>query len=322
MIPAAALVIAFLLDRWLGEPPNALHPVAWMGTLIGWGRAWALAARPMGQLLRGAIVALLVPCVAAFVAWELLHLVSSSILGSLVVMALLLKPLFAVRALGRAAFVVRDALVVGDLPGAREGLRSLCSRDPSSLDAHELAAAAVESVAENASDSIVAPLFFFTLFGLPGAAAYRACNTLDAMMGYHGELEWAGKVAARLDDVLNLIPARLTTLLLLLSALFRGGDLKRGVFVLLRDSHKTESPNAGRPMATMAGLLGVQLVKKGHYALGDPLRQVGPQDITRAWALISMASWCIVALFASLLAGGALAAYFTGHTTLLGAFHA
>jgi adenosylcobinamide-phosphate synthase len=213
-----------------------------------------------------------------------------------VVTALLLKPLFAVRALRDAAFVVRDALEGDDLAAARKGLSALCSRSPDSLDAASLAAAAIESVAENASDSIVAPLLFFAVFGLPGAAFYRAVNTLDAMMGYRGELEYAGKASARLDDLLNIVPSRITALLLVAAGAATGEDVRRGWRVVRRDARRTESPNAGFPMAAMAGLLGVRLEKEGHYALGDARRPVGAADITAAWRLTSIAAMGAVAL--------------------------
>jgi adenosylcobinamide-phosphate synthase len=210
----------------------------------------------------------------------------------------LLKPLFAIRALRDAAFLVRDALAAGDVDLARTELASLCSRNAGDLEPAALIAATVESIAENASDSIVAPLFYFALAGLPGAAFYRAGNTLDAMIGYRGRYEWVGKTAARLDDLLNLLPARLTSLLFLLVAPLSGGNLRRGAAMLWRDGGLTESPNAGRPMAAMAGLLGIQLEKSGHYTLGDATRPIEARDITRAWRIVSSAAHASVALTA------------------------
>ena len=166
---------------------------------------------------------------------------------------------------------------------ARLGLRSLVSRDPSQLSPELAAAATVESVSENMADSIVGPLLFFALFGLPGAVVYRAVNTLDSMVGYRGEYEFLGKASARLDDLLNLIPARLTGLLLVLSSLFLPGQRAAEAWrVMWRDHSRTQSPNAGWPMSGMAGALGVELEKVGHYRLGDSTRPVGPQDITQA----------------------------------------
>jgi adenosylcobinamide-phosphate synthase len=291
LVAPLALVAAFVLDLAFGEPPNRAHPVAWLGGAIGKGRDWALAADPSLQLVRGAVVAI-AACIAAVALAEALVLpVATWPWASFALTALVLKPLFAVRALRDAAFAVRDALVRGDLPRARDALSSLCSRDATSLGAPSLCAAAVESLAENASDSIVAPFLYYAVFGLKGAALYRAANTLDAMIGYHGKLERVGKFAARLDDVLNLIPARMTALLLLVAG-FGTSGVRRGVAVLFRDGGLTASPNAGRPMAAMAGLLGVELSKDDAYRLGDPLRPIDTRDITVAWRLVLRATIC------------------------------
>jgi adenosylcobinamide-phosphate synthase len=176
-------------------------------------------------------------------------------------------------------------------------LASLCSRDPAALDAGQLAAAATESLAENASDSFVAPLFYYALLGVPGAIGYRAVNTLDAMIGYRGRYEYLGKAAARLDDVLNWIPARITAALLVVAGALTGRDAAGGWRVLRRDGGRTASPNAGRPMAAMAGLLGVALDKPGHYRLGD-----GPAPTAAAIA----AAWRVVTVAAALAAAAAL----------------
>jgi adenosylcobinamide-phosphate synthase len=296
---AFALLIAVALDRAFGEPPNAVHPVAWMGSAIAWGRDWALRPSRVGQFVRGAVVALTLPVVCAALAFVASRVVGRWALLSVVATALLLKPLFAIRALRDAAFLVRDALEVGDVELARARLASLCSRNPSELEPAALIAATVESIAENASDSIVAPFFYFALAGLPGAAFYRASNTLDAMIGYRGRYEWVGKTAARLDDLLNLLPARLTSLLFLLVAPLSGGNVRRGAATLWRDGGHTESPNAGRPMAAMAGLLGIRLEKTGHYALGDATRPIEGGDITRAWRIVSGAAHASAALTAA-----------------------
>ncbi|MBV9945375.1 MAG: cobalamin biosynthesis protein CobD [Myxococcales bacterium] len=297
---ALAVFGALALDAAFGEPPDRLHPVAWIGAWIERGRSWALQGGRATQLARGAVVALVVPATAALIVHAIARAAAPSALASAAVGAVLLKPTFAVRALGEAALRVRDALEAGDLAAARRALGSLCSRDPRGLDGGELAAAAIESVAENTSDSVVAPLAYFAAFGLPGAAFYRAANTIDAMMGYHGELEWAGKAGARLDDLLNLVPARLTALLLVCAGAVLGEDARRGLAVWRRDGGKTESPNAGRPMAAMAGVLGLRLAKRGAYALGDDVdRPVGSTDIARAWRVARLASMGAALLAAS-----------------------
>jgi adenosylcobinamide-phosphate synthase len=288
------LLGALALDVLLGEPPTALHPVVWMGRYIGWGERHAPRAQPLGIFLYGAelitlgVVIVVGAAVGISVVLDLLPRVlglqigtSASGLGTtfsmlprvlgLLVGAWLLKTTFAARTLTVAAHGVQRALERGDLPEARRLLSwHLVSRDTSTLDEGLVAAAAVESVAENFSDSLVAPLLFFALFGLPGAMAYRFANTADAMLGYRdAQREYLGKFAARLDDVLNLVPARLSALLLLAGAALSGLDARAGWQVMWRDHARTPSPNAGWPMSAMAGVLGVTLEKVGFYRLGD-----------------------------------------------------
>ncbi len=192
------------------------------------------------------------------------------ILLSALLQGVSLKPFFALRMLADAGGTVRQALERDDLLAARHALHALVSRDCSRLTAELLAAAAIESLAENLSDSVVAPLFYYVWFGVPGAAAYRLFNTFDSMIGYHGRYEYLGKVAARLDDVLNFVPARLTALLIIVLAPVFGGNRRAAWRIWRRDARKTESPNAGHPMAAMAGALGIQLEKVDHYILGEP----------------------------------------------------
>jgi adenosylcobinamide-phosphate synthase len=283
------LLIAFVWDRWAGEPPSALHPVVWMGRLIAVASRAAGRGTPSRDLVRGIAIALLIPLLCWWATRVVLLGLGETPWLRLAVSVWLFKSTFALAGLAKAALVVRDAIDAGDVAAAREGLRSLCSRDASALSETELAAAAVESVAENASDSVVAPLFYYACVGLPGAMAYRAANTADAMIGYRGAYEFLGKAAARLDDALNLVPARVTALLLLLAGAVHGCDVRAGWAILRRDGGKTESPNAGRPMAAMAGLLGVRLEKAGCYALGDARRPVDARTIGRAVRVVRTA---------------------------------
>jgi adenosylcobinamide-phosphate synthase len=293
--PIAALLLALIIDATLGEYPNRLHPVVWMGKVIGALERRA-PRRPGAQLLFGAGLALLVPALFAGPALLVLGWVNLPDPVVLLLSVLLLKASLALTALGAAAAVVRDALAGRNLAAAREGLRSLCSRDPAQLGEPELVAACVESVAENASDSFVAPLFYYALFGVPGALFYRAVNTMDAMIGYHGKYEYLGKAAARLDDLLNFIPARLTAALLVLAGALRGQDARAGLAIWRRDAARTESPNAGRPMAAMAGLLRVRLTKPGHYQLGDDRAPLLSATIDEAWRTVKLAAWLAAAL--------------------------
>jgi adenosylcobinamide-phosphate synthase len=192
---------------------------------------------------------------------------------------------------------MQQAVSAHDLPAARRALSSLCSRDPSELDETELLGATVESISENTSDSVVAPLFFFALLGVPGALFYRAVNTLDAMIGYRGRFEYLGKVPARCDDLLNFVPARLTALFLWCSGGLMGLSLSRAQSVFLRDRNHTASPNAGQVMAMASGLLGVRLDKRDHYVLGEGLRAPDLDGLARALRLVELSGWlCFVVL--------------------------
>ena len=228
-------------------------------------------------------MALAGPLVFGLGSWWALSLLAVAAFPLRIIVAIfLLKSAFAARALAAAAGAVRRPLEHDDLPAARAALRSLVSRDTADLPAPEIAGAAIESVAENASDSVVAPLFYYVVGGVPAALAYRAVNTLDAMIGYRGETEWLGKAAARLDDAANFIPARITALLLAAASGAGGGSPMRAFALWFRDGRKTESPNAGRPMAAMAGALGVELSKRGAYVLGAGMRAPVAADLRRA----------------------------------------
>ena len=175
------------------------------------------------------------------------------------------------RALAAATHHLQRDLEAGDVEAARATARALVSRPTDDLPTALLTSAGIESVAENAADGVIAPMLYYAVGGLPAAFGYRAANTLDAMIGYHDGFEYSGKVAARLDDLLNLVPARITAGLLILAAAIAGGDVPGALRAVRRDAAATESPNAGWPMSAMAGALGVRLEKPGAYVLGAPL---------------------------------------------------
>lgn len=279
MSDVTVLLGALAIDAVLGEPPSWCHPVVWIGRMHTALRRLAPSGRAPA-FAWGLLMAAAGPTVFGGLSWLLLSRTHG--LLHWLIAAFLLKSAFAVRSLAVAGWNVSRPLRAGELDGARTALRSLVSRDTKVLPAPLVVAAAVESIAENASDSVVAPLFFFALAGVPGALAYRAVNTLDAMIGYRGDLEWLGKAAARLDDVANLIPARVTACLLAVASPLGSGSVPRALAVWWRDRRRTESPNAGHPMAAMAGALGVELQKVGHYRLGEGLPEPETKDIDRA----------------------------------------
>ena len=308
-LSVAALCLALGIDCWWGEPPARWHPVAWMGRYLGWagrriapspgaaggraGRRFAMGALAWGL---GAALVVAIACALAAMADRLPAAAGALLLG------LALKPLFAWRMLREEVLAVETALAVS-LDTGRARLSRLVSRDVSELGAVGVRESAIESLAENLNDSLVAPVFWFVLLGLPGAALYRFANTADAMWGYRGERdgrdwEWAGKWAARADDVLSWVPARLTAGLLWLGAWSRtpAGTL-RG------EARRTPSPNSGWPMAAMALLLGIRLAKPGVYTLNGAGREAAPADTGRAIALSSRAALGLALLASAAILG-------------------
>ncbi len=297
---AAMLLLALLFDLAVGELPTVAHPVGWLGRLISLLERLAPRGQRRLEMAYGAaMVALVVVGLTAASWWLMVYLGQVSQIAQVLAGAFLLKSSFSLRELFRAAQRVRRPLADGDLAAARHELRSLVSRDTARLSSPLLAAAAVESVAENSSDSAVAPLLYFAVFGIPGAVAYRAINTFDSMVGYHGKYEYLGKFAARLDDLANWLPARLTALLIVVTCRLAGGDAGHAWRLMARHHARTESPNAGWPMAAMAGALGVQLEKVGYYKLGEARRAVSPDTISQsvriAW-LVSLAGLLLSAV--------------------------
>jgi adenosylcobinamide-phosphate synthase len=279
---ALALLLAALVDRAFGEPRNAWHPVAWFGRACAPLGPVLLRLRPAAALGAGALAwALAVGAVAAL-AWALQRwLLAQPVWLAVPLLALALKPSFAWRMLCDEVQAVDAALAQG-LPAGRAQLARLCSRDVSALDETAVRETAIETLAENLNDSLVAPLFWFVVAGLPGAWAFRAANTLDAMWGYRGPWEWAGKCAARADDLLAWLPARLTAALLWRPGVPPGR--------LAREARRTPSPNGGWPMAAMALGLGVRLRKPGVYALNADAPSPGAAQHAQAMLLAERAA--------------------------------
>lgn len=289
---ALAVALAVVIDAFWGEPPAALHPVVWMGRALQWcGARVAPAQRQAADhaaFTKGAVAWLALGAWVVACAWGLQHAVWKLPWWlAAPLMAVLLKPLFAWRMLRDEVQKVEAALGTS-LPQGRAQLAQLVSRDVQALSAVQVRESAIESLAENLNDSVVAPLFWFVLLGLPGAALYRFANTADAMWGYPGMRggrywQWAGKWAARADDVLSWAPARITAWLLARCA--------RRVrwAAIARQARLTPSPNSGWPMAAMALALHIRLGKPGVYTLHRRGRSAQPLDTRRAVALATQA---------------------------------
>jgi adenosylcobinamide-phosphate synthase len=285
-----AIGTALLVDGRFGEPPLRLHPVAAMGRYLGALGPRLAALRPAAAFMGGALAWCVGAGLAAAAGVALAHLLSPlhPLLAGLA-LGLLLKPLLAWRMLRDEVAAVEQALDVS-LEAGRAQLGRLVSRDVSVLDAQQVRESAIETLAENLNDSVVAPLFWFALGGLGAAALYRFANTADAMWGYRGRYEWAGKWAARADDALSWLPARLTALLLCAAA-----GRWPGARAMHGQARLTPSPNGGWPMGTMALLLGVRLRKPQAYELHAQGRPPEPADLGRALAWSGRAAWAAAA---------------------------
>ena len=305
------LLAAVAWDRWLGEPPLTIHPVVLVGNMISAvvrATPERVFTSPALGLISGFLLLTGVVWVSLAASWLVLAGADAAALSVAVgtaaaelgatssaaarlasecvrvaawlVEVVLVKSAIGGQLLATVAMQMARLLERKALPQARDQLSWLCSRDPSKLSSAELIGGTLESVAENLSDGFVAPVFWYAVMGPLGALGYRVVNTLDSRVGYHGKFEWFGKPSARLDDLMNLAPARLTALCLCAAALVAPEcDGARGLQVAWRDCWRCESPNAGWPMAAMAGLLGVRLEKAEHYHLGDPIHPLSLRSI-------------------------------------------
>ncbi|MPZ29285.1 MAG: cobalamin biosynthesis protein [Micromonosporaceae bacterium] len=305
---AAGLVAGLLADAAAGDPRRG-HPVA----VFGAAAQRAEQACYCDDRLTGAVYSALLVGVPALAAWALERRLPRA---RGIVLAAVTWAALGGRSLGREALAVGEAVAAGDLVTARRRIPALVGRDPATLDGPELCRAAVESVAENTADAIVAPLLWGAVAGPAGVVAHRCANTLDAMVGYRSRrylrFGWA---SARLDDVLAWAPARLTAALAVLLAPLVGGEVRAAARVARRDGHRSPSPNAGRAEAAFAGALGVRLGGVNRYGSGpDALVEVRgplgdgpsptPADVARA-VLLSRAVVAAAALVAAAAAAAA-----------------
>ncbi|MGI2335327.1 MAG: cobalamin biosynthesis protein [Dehalogenimonas sp.] len=285
------LTIALAIEFTIGDPPNALHPVAWLGKVISFMERFAFIGGKVYQFIYGVFITLLLTVGVILVVIFLLNCLRDINYWLFILFAgVLLKFSFSFFYLRKTALGIKQQLESGKLKEARFDLRGLVSRDTSQLSEPFLVSATVESVSESLCDSVVTPLFYFLVFGVPGALGFRVVSTFDSMVGYRGKYEFLGKFPARLDDVLNYIPARITAGLIILSSFINGMSGCRALAIARRDNVNTESPNAGWPMAAAAGALDVQFEKIGHYRLGDPHRLMTTGIIDDSLKLINGAT--------------------------------
>lgn len=312
--PFIVLLLALALDAVIGDPPalyrRVPHPVVAIGALVRWfeNRFNDPRASERRRFWLGLGTTVVTVATAGIVAWVAAWLARQVAFGW-VIEALLASTLIAFRGLYDAVGAVARGLGKG-LDQGRVAVARIVGRDPAALDQHGVARAAIESAAENFADGVVAPIFWYALFGLPGLAAYKAINTLDSMIGYRDARHlWFGKSAARLDDAANWLPARLGGLLFCAGALLMArAEATAAWRIMGRDARKHQSPNAGWPEAAMAGALGLALAGPRTYGaqmiddpwLGDGRRDATPRDVRAAQRLYLFAGGCLAALIAAI----------------------
>ncbi len=304
---SAAIALGFLLDFIIGDPYKLPHPVVYIGKCISFFDKKLRRGNsnpkdvPRGALTVACVILIstVLPALILFGAWKL-HPVVYFIIESL-----MCGQLLAERQLVREAKKVQRALEAGDVEGARKAVSFIVGRDTEVLDDKGICRAAVETVAENGSDGVIAPLFWMFLFGAVGGFFYKSINTMDSMLGYKNEKYlYFGRAAAKTDDVVNYIPARLSALLMIAVCPLCGLDAKNAWRIFRRDRYKHASPNSAQTESTCAGALRVRLAGDAVYGgvvhkkeyIGDPIKEIEPMDITRAGCMMYAASFTMLLL--------------------------
>lgn len=303
MIAEIFLVLgaAVVLDLILGDPPSRLHPTAWIGRLIGALKPRLKSEYKNIEMMKGSVAAVAIVSSTVLLAYYFIYLVEEflGIIALIIVSVLMLKSTIAIKGMETHARSVMDALVNKDIVVARARLSNIVGRDTSQLDDQHILSATIESVGESIVDGVTSPIFYFSLFGIPGAFGYRAINTLDSMIGYkdnyHKDIGW---FSAHLDTLANFIPARMTAFLMVITARIIGGDWKNSLYIMRRDRSNTPSMNGGWSMATIAGALRVRLEKNGYYSVGEDYEHLTLKHCDMAIAIMKVTALIFCVVFA------------------------
>ncbi|MGZ7160597.1 MAG: cobalamin biosynthesis protein [Methanobacterium sp.] len=273
------ILIALAIDLLIGEFPSKIHPVVWMGKMIDILTNYLINYKNRISGIALTLVVVITFTLATYV------LISLSVINNILfilISSIILTTTFAIKVLISSAGRIKKDLE-SDIDTARVNMSYLVSRDTKKLSSEELVSATVETLTENITDSVIAPLFYALILGVPGAIAYRVINTLDAMVGYKKpdtiEIGW---FPAKLDDILNYLPARITGIMMVMAALFLRMDWKNSYKIMRRDARNPDSPNSGFSMAAAAGALGVKLKKIGYYEIGEDLNPLKTDKISEA----------------------------------------
>lgn len=299
MIVETILIVFFalMLDFSLGDPKNKFHPTAWIGSLLAKLTPLFKGSSENLEKLGGIFIILISTSIVLFMLFfleigiDFITIDYLSIIVSVIVGAILLKTTIAIKGMERYALAVVDSLERDNISSARDNLSMIVKRKTKNLDRNHIISGVIESISENTVDGVTGPLFYFGLFGLPGAFVYRVINTADSMIGYKTNIfKNIGWFGANCDKLLNFIPSRLTALTMILSAMILKNDWKQSYKIMIQDGKKTESLNAGYPMAAIAGALGKKFEKIDHYSLGSGDILLSTEHVKSAIALMKVTS--------------------------------
>ncbi len=297
------VIFALILDFIIGDPKNKFHPTSWIGTLIAKLVPIVKNESPKIEKFGGIILVILVTSIVSTLLVFLnigIQNISIEFVGiilSIIVGTILLKTTIAIRGMEKHAMAVMDSIEKNDLESARNNLSMIVKRNTKNLDKNHVLSGTLESISENTVDGVTGPLFYFAFFGIIGAFVYRIVNTIDSMIGYKTSIfRNVGWFGANCDKILNYLPARITSIMMVLGAMILRNDWKKSYKIMRRDAKNTDSPNAGYPMAALAGALGTQFEKINHYRVGDGNIELTKDHLRSAISLMKITSilFCMV----------------------------
>jgi adenosylcobinamide-phosphate synthase len=311
LIPVVAVILALVLDYSFGDPKNRYHPTVWIGRMIGKFVPYTRSIKPLIEKINGITLLIFVVAVISILMFSFTSIVkyveNFDLNGiykilflslSIILVGILLKTTIAIKGMENHASKIMNALSKDDLDDARAKLSMIVKRNTKNLDKQHVISATLESISENIVDGITGPLFYYSIFGLLGTFVYRTVNTADSMIGYRTEIfRNVGWFAANCDKILNFLPSRLTSLVMVLSCLILKKDWRHSIHIMKRDGPKTESPNAGYPMATLAGALGIRFEKIEHYVLGDGNSELSERHFKSAISIMKLTAILFVLIF-------------------------
>ena len=297
------VISAVILDLLVGDPKNKFHPTSWIGSLIAKLVPIIQNKSPRREKFGGIILVIflttLVTTLLVFlevaiqnIAFDFIGIIVSVIVG-----VILLKTTIAIRGMEKHAMAVMESIERNDLDAARNNLSMIVKRNTKNLDKNHVLSGTLESISENTVDGVTGPLFYFAFFGIPGAFIYRIINTIDSMIGYKTSIFTnVGWFGANCDKILNYLPSRITSLMMVIGAMILGNDWRKSYKIMKRDGKNTESPNAGYPMAALAGALGTRFEKIDHYSVGEGNIELTKTHLRSAIALMKVTSilFCII----------------------------